>query len=50
LSPEDPPGSTSARGAGTVETLGEPNLPDGMRKAVYYDPDGNEFGIGGAPV
>jgi catechol 2,3-dioxygenase-like lactoylglutathione lyase family enzyme len=28
----------------------EPNLPDGMRKAVYYDPDGNEFGIGGAPV
>jgi catechol 2,3-dioxygenase-like lactoylglutathione lyase family enzyme len=28
----------------------EPNLPGGMRKAVYYDPDGNEFGIGGAPV
>ncbi len=28
----------------------EPNLPDGMRKAVYHDPDGNEFGIGGAPA
>ena len=28
----------------------EPNLPGGMRKAVYHDPDGNEFGIGGAPV
>lgn len=28
----------------------EPNLPGGMRKAVYFDPDGNEFGIGGPPV
>ena len=38
----------SARG---LEPSGwEPDLPDGMRKAIYRDPDGNEFGIGGAPV
>lgn len=23
---------------------------NGMRKAIYHDPDGNEFGIGGAPL
>jgi predicted enzyme related to lactoylglutathione lyase len=32
---------------GVEPTNWEPNLPDGMRKAVYHDPDGNEFGIGG---
>ncbi|MEV0644766.1 VOC family protein [Phytomonospora sp. NPDC050363] len=29
----------------TNETYG-----NGMRKATYRDPDGNEFGLGGAPV
>ena len=24
--------------------------PNGMRKAIYRDPDGNEFGFGSAPV
>ncbi len=24
--------------------------PNGMRKAIYHDPDGNEFGFGGAPL
>jgi predicted lactoylglutathione lyase len=23
---------------------------NGMRKAMYHDPDGNEFGFGGAPI
>ena len=37
-------------GRGLEPSTWEPNLPDGMRKAVYIDPDGNEFGIGGAPA
>ena len=24
--------------------------PGGMRKAIYVDPDGNEFGVGGGPT
>ena len=28
----------------------EPDLPGGMRKAVFLDPDRNEFGIGGGPT
>jgi predicted enzyme related to lactoylglutathione lyase len=28
----------------------EADLPGGMRKAVFVDPDGNEFGIGGGPT
>lgn len=25
-------------------------LPDGVRKVIYLDPDGNQIGFGGAPV
>ena len=37
----------AARGieAAQTETYG-----NGVRKATYYDPDGNEIGLGGAPV
>jgi predicted enzyme related to lactoylglutathione lyase len=24
--------------------------PNGVRKAIYHDPDGNEIGFGGAPL
>jgi len=28
----------------------EETLSNGVRKAAYRDPDGNEFGVGGAPL
>jgi predicted enzyme related to lactoylglutathione lyase len=36
-------------GRGLEPSSWEANLPDGMRKALFLDADGNEFGIGGAP-
>lgn len=37
----------AARG---IEPLRRETYANGVRKAVYRDPDGNEFGIGGAPA
>lgn len=33
-----------------VEPTKRETYPNGVRKAVYHDPDGNEIGFGGAPV
>ena len=37
----------TARG---IEPVRRETYANGVRKAVYQDPDGNEFGIGGAPA
>lgn len=37
----------TARG---LEPAKQETYPNGVRKAVYRDPDGNEFGFGGAPT
>jgi hypothetical protein len=37
-------------GRGLEPSSWEPDLPGGMRKAIFFDPDGNEFGIGGGPT
>lgn len=39
----------SAAGRG-VEPQERETYDNGVRKAVYRDPDGNEIGVGGAPV
>ncbi|MEO6087068.1 MAG: VOC family protein [Umezawaea sp.] len=33
-----------------VEPAKQETYPDGVRKATYHDPDGNEIGFGGAPL
>ena len=33
-----------------VEPSKQETYSNGMRKATYHDPDGNEFGFGGAPI
>lgn len=33
-----------------IEPTTKEALPNGVRKVVYQDPDGNEVGFGGAPV
>lgn len=33
-----------------IEPVARENYPDGVRKIVYRDPDGNEIGLGGGPV
>jgi predicted enzyme related to lactoylglutathione lyase len=33
-----------------VEPSKRETYSNGMRKATYHDPDGNEFGFGGAPI
>lgn len=33
-----------------IEPVKRETYPDGMRKALYRDPDGNEIGFGGAPL
>lgn len=37
----------TARG---IEPVRRETYANGVRKAVYRDPDGNEFGLGGAPA
>jgi hypothetical protein len=39
--------AVAARGLEPDERL---TLSNGVRKALYYDPDGNELGFGGAPL
>jgi catechol 2,3-dioxygenase-like lactoylglutathione lyase family enzyme len=39
----------AAAGRG-VEPVDRETYDDGVRKAVYRDPDGNEVGVGGAPA
>jgi predicted enzyme related to lactoylglutathione lyase len=33
-----------------IEPAGQETYANGVRKATYRDPEGNEFGIGGAPL
>lgn len=33
-----------------VEPVKRETYPNGVRKATYHDPDGNEIGFGGAPL
>ncbi|MFI1395929.1 VOC family protein [Streptomyces sp. NPDC020681] len=33
-----------------IEPVKRETYPDGMRKVLYRDPDGNEIGYGGAPL
>ncbi|MFI0410774.1 VOC family protein [Actinomadura sp. 3N508] len=33
-----------------IEPAERETYPNGVRKAIYRDPDGNEIGFGGAPV
>ncbi|MFD5299403.1 VOC family protein [Streptomyces mutabilis] len=33
-----------------LEPTKRETYPNGVRKAVYHDPDGNEIGFGGAPL
>ena len=40
-------GAIAARGIDPVERL---TYRNGVRKAIYRDPDGNEIGLGGAPA
>jgi catechol 2,3-dioxygenase-like lactoylglutathione lyase family enzyme len=40
----------SAIGARGLEPDEQETYADGVRKAIYRDPDGNEVGFGGAPV
>ena len=40
-------GAIAARGIDPVERL---TYRNGVRKAIYRDPDGNEIGFGGAPA
>jgi predicted enzyme related to lactoylglutathione lyase len=39
----------AAAGRGT-HPVREETYDNGVRKALFHDPDGNEIGIGGAPV
>ena len=41
---------TEAAAARGVEPVGRETYGNGVRKALYRDPDGNEVGVGGAPV
>jgi hypothetical protein len=47
---DDYDGFVRAAAARGVEPDSEENYGNGVRKATYRDPDGNEIGIGGAPV
>jgi predicted enzyme related to lactoylglutathione lyase len=40
-------GRTAERG---IELSKWETYPNGVRKATYHDPDGNEFGFGGGPT
>ncbi|TKK91587.1 VOC family protein [Herbidospora galbida] len=44
---DDRVAAISARG---VEPVERETYENGVRKAIYHDPDGNEIGIGGGPV
>ena len=33
-----------------IEPVKRETYPDGVRKATYHDPDGNEIGFGGGPL
>jgi hypothetical protein len=47
---DDYDGFVRAAAARGVEPDSEETYGNGVRKATYRDPDGNEIGIGGAPV
>ncbi|HWO62132.1 MAG TPA: VOC family protein [Umezawaea sp.] len=36
--------------AAGIEPANRETYPDGVRKATYHDPDGNEIGFGGGPL
>jgi hypothetical protein len=40
--------STGSRGRG-IEPAQRETYPNGVRKVIYRDPDGNELGFGGLP-
>jgi hypothetical protein len=36
-------------GARGIEPASQETYENGVRKVIYYDPDGNEIGFGGVP-